>query len=61
VNGILIGDEPGAAAESIRRLDADPAEAARLGTNARRTIEERFTVERMVEETIAVYRRVLNA
>jgi glycosyltransferase involved in cell wall biosynthesis len=61
VNGILIGPEPDAAAEWIRRLDADPVEAARLGTNARRTIEERFTVERMVEETIAVYRRILNA
>jgi glycosyltransferase involved in cell wall biosynthesis len=61
VNGLLIGDEPDAASACVRRLDADPAEAARLGANARRTIEERFTVERMVEDTIAVYRRVLNA
>jgi glycosyltransferase involved in cell wall biosynthesis len=60
VNGLLIGDEPDAVAACVRRLEADPEEAARLGANARRTIEERFTVERMVEDTIAVYRKVLN-
>jgi hypothetical protein len=60
VNGLLISNDSDAVASSIRRLEADPAEAARLAGNARRTIEERFTVERMVEDTIAVYRRVLN-
>jgi glycosyltransferase involved in cell wall biosynthesis len=60
VNGILTSNEPSEVAARVARLDSDPAEAARLGANARRTIEERFTVERMVEETIAVYRRVLN-
>ena len=60
VNGILTSNEPDAVAECIRRLESDPDEAARLGANARRTIEERFTVERMVDETIAVYRRILN-
>jgi len=60
VNGILTPDDPAAVEERIRRLESDPQEAARLGANARRTIEERFTVERMVENTIAVYRRILN-
>jgi len=59
-NGVLIGNDPAAAADSIRRLESNPTEAARLAANARRTIEERFTVERMVEDTIAVYRRILN-
>ena len=60
VNGLLIGNEPDAPAQAIARLEADPAEAQRLAANARRTIEERFTVERMVEDTIAVYHRVLH-
>jgi hypothetical protein len=61
VNGVLIGNEPDAAAKWVRRLESDPSEGARLGANARRTIEERFTVERMVEDTITVYRKVLHA
>jgi glycosyltransferase involved in cell wall biosynthesis len=60
VNGILTSNKPSEVAAYIARLQSDPAEAARLGANARRTIEERFTVERMVEDTIAVYRRILN-
>ena len=59
VNGILVADRD-AVAECVRRLESNPPEAARLGANARRTVEERFTVERMVEDTIAVYRRVLH-
>jgi glycosyltransferase involved in cell wall biosynthesis len=60
VNGMLVGNDPQAVPACVRRLESDPAAAARIGANARRTIEERFTVERMVEDTIAVYRRVLN-
>lgn len=65
VNGLLVGgvrggNEPDAVAACVHRLEADPAEAARLATNARRTIEERFTVERMVDDTIAVYRGILH-
>ncbi len=60
VNGILTSNEPAAVAASIERLESDRKEAARLGANARLTIEERFTVERMVEDTIAVYQRVLD-
>jgi len=60
VNGVLTSNEPSEVAACVARLESNPAEAARLGANARRTIEERFTVERMVEDTIAVYRRILN-
>ena len=60
VSGLLVNGAEEAAA-AVRRLEADPDAAARMGANARRRIEERFTVERMVDETIAVYRRVLNA
>jgi glycosyltransferase involved in cell wall biosynthesis len=60
VNGILTSNLAEAVAECVRRIESDPDEAARLGANARRTIEERFTVERMVDDTIAVYRRILH-
>jgi glycosyltransferase involved in cell wall biosynthesis len=60
VNGVLTSNEPSEVAACVTRLQSDPVEAARLAANARRTIEERFTVERMVEDTIAVYRRILN-
>ena len=60
VNGVFTENQPDKVAECVRRLESNPTEAARLGDNARRTIEERFTVERMVEDTIAVYRKVLN-
>ena len=59
-NGILTSNEPAAVQACIARLESDPTEAARLAANARRTIEERFTVERMVDDTISVYRRMLN-
>jgi glycosyltransferase involved in cell wall biosynthesis len=60
VNGVLTENDPQAAEACVRRLEVDAAELARLGANARRTIEERFTVERMVEDTMAVYRRILH-
>jgi glycosyltransferase involved in cell wall biosynthesis len=61
VNGILTSNDPAEVARSVARLEADREEAARLGANARLTIEERFTVERMVDDTMAVYRRILHA
>jgi len=60
-NGLLSGNSQDEFAACLKLLEQDAAEAARLAVNARRTIEERFTVERMVEDTLAVYRRVLNA
>ncbi len=60
VNGLLV-ENAAAAAACVRRLEADSSEAARLGAHARRTIEERFTVERMVADTITVYKKVMHA
>ncbi|HWB96347.1 MAG TPA: glycosyltransferase family 4 protein [Bryobacteraceae bacterium] len=58
-NGWLTPNDPAAVAEAIRTLLEDRALAQRLAAAGRRTVEERFTVETMVRQTIAVYRRVL--
>jgi len=47
-----------ALALAISRVLDDPALAARLSSKARQRALERFTADRMVEETLAVYRRV---
>jgi Glycosyltransferase Family 4/Glycosyl transferases group 1 len=54
VNGILVANEPEAVAAALKRID--PA----LGQNARATVLERFTEQRMVESTLAAYERVLH-
>lgn len=46
-------------AKAILNLHAHPDLAQRLGAEGRRTIIERFNVERSVEETAAVYENVL--
>ncbi|HXH26126.1 MAG TPA: glycosyltransferase family 4 protein [Vicinamibacterales bacterium] len=46
-------------AERVVRLLKDPALRARMGDAAFRRARERFTVERMVEGTAAVYERLL--
>jgi glycosyltransferase involved in cell wall biosynthesis len=54
--GILV--EPGAIeplAEGLLALARDPALRARLGAAGQRRVVERFGLERMVEETLAVY------
>jgi glycosyltransferase involved in cell wall biosynthesis len=51
------GDAP-AWADAIRRLLADRAAATRLGAAARETISERFSADRMVEQTLQVYREL---
>jgi glycosyltransferase involved in cell wall biosynthesis len=45
-------------AEAIVRLMQDRAEAAAMGDAGYARVTERFTVERMVEETLAVYERL---
>ncbi|RPI55804.1 MAG: glycosyltransferase [Acidobacteria bacterium] len=60
VTGLLV--EPGdasALAESIARLVRDPALARRLGRAARRHIEDRYSVERMVFATEQLYLNLL--
>jgi glycosyltransferase involved in cell wall biosynthesis len=51
------GDAP-AWAEAVKALLADREAAARLGTAGRETIVERFSADRMVEETLRVYREL---
>jgi hypothetical protein len=58
-NGLLVPNEPEAVGAAIRELRGDPALVRRLGEAARRTIEERFTVDRMVRRTMEIYRQVL--
>jgi glycosyltransferase involved in cell wall biosynthesis len=58
--GLLTSNEPAAVAEGIERLLADQALAARLAACARSRVEKEFTVERMVNETVRVYQRILN-
>ena len=58
-NGLLVENEEGAIAGAIRQLLDHPGEARQIGAAARRTIIERFTVERMVASTLEAYRGVL--
>ncbi len=60
--GILV--PPGSPAALARALEAvlgDPALGARMGASGRARAEVRFTLPRMVAETLAVYERVLRA
>jgi L-malate glycosyltransferase len=47
--------DPAALADALVETLADPVRAAALGAAGRRRFEERFTAERMVDETIAAY------
>lgn len=57
--GLLVENHPPAIAHAVSRLLADSSLAARLAANARRLVEERFTIEQVAEATLAAYRRVL--
>jgi glycosyltransferase involved in cell wall biosynthesis len=48
--------DAGSLAEGILRILDDPAEGHRLAREARRRVRARYSVDRMVEETIALYR-----
>lgn len=48
-------ESPRALADAIVRLLDDPELAARLAANARKRTFERYSLERMVDETIALY------
>jgi L-malate glycosyltransferase len=61
VDGRLVSAlDPSAWAAAIDQLLADVTLARRLGEAARSTARERFSLERTVESTIAVYREVLS-
>jgi len=53
--GLLIENSPEAIASAVRRLHGDRALAQSLAAEARRTVEQRFSVDRMVADTLAVY------
>lgn len=60
VTGLLVENDPAGIAEAAARLARDRALAARLGAAGRAMVEQRFTIERMAEQTLAAYRRVLS-
>ena len=58
--GILVPSRnPEALATAVLKLLADPAEQRRLGTNGYHRVHTYFTADRMVDETIAIYREAL--
>ena len=60
VTGVLVppGDT-GALGEAIVSLLLHPARAAAVGVAARARVRQRFTCDRMVDQTVDVYREVL--
>jgi hypothetical protein len=59
-NGMLVANTAEAIAAAIRELTQNGDLARRIGAAARRTVLERFTVDRMVRRTMEVYSQVLN-
>ncbi|MDO8446304.1 MAG: glycosyltransferase family 4 protein [Deltaproteobacteria bacterium] len=60
VNGMLVSPkDPEALAKAIIRLIEDPDLRLKYGDAGRRIVEERFTSDKVVEGTLAVYKRIL--
>jgi glycosyltransferase involved in cell wall biosynthesis len=58
--GLLVRPEdPAALTEAVLALAQDAALRTRLGTSARRRVASDFTLERMVDRTLGVYRRLI--
>ena len=61
-NGFLVPqNSPGALAEKILELDSDKELRLKMGEEARRTVLERFTAEKVVPEYEEIYGRVVSA
>lgn len=59
-NGLLCPvRDPAALADACARLLLEPGLAKRLAEEGRRTVREGYTPERLAEQTLAVYRKVL--
>jgi hypothetical protein len=59
-DGLLVDNQPEAIAQAIRQVLDNPGLSRSMGSAARQTVIERFTVNHMVRRTIEVYRQVLN-
>ncbi len=59
VTGLLTSNDPVEVAKSMQRLLGDRSLAARLADCARKKVEAAFSIDRMVNETIRVYERIL--
>ncbi len=60
INGLLTFNDPQSIAKGMERLLSDPALRARLSAAARARVEKEFTIERMVNQTVEVYERMLS-
>jgi len=59
-NGLLVSEsDPALTANGLLRLLTHDSLTAQLGQNARRTIEDKFSARRMVENTLSVYQKVI--
>lgn len=56
--GLLVGNSPGEIAAAMRRLLEEPETASEMGRYGRLRLQERFTVEKMVQGTLEIYRRL---
>jgi glycosyltransferase involved in cell wall biosynthesis len=58
-NGLLVPPgEPRALLDALLRLTGEPEMGERLGKEARKTVEGRYHINRVAEETLAFYRRL---
>ena len=56
--GVLTSNDPAAIRAAVSGLMGDARRRARLAAAGRQMVEQRFTVERMVEDTMQVYQRL---
>jgi glycosyltransferase involved in cell wall biosynthesis len=62
VNGVLVPpSRPDLIATAIERLLNAPSQATQLGITAKKTIEDRFSLDRMVNATESLYDRLLSS
>jgi hypothetical protein len=59
VTGLLVDNDAQAVAAAIRRLLDDRDLACAMALRARQMVEEEFSLDRMIDETVRVYQRVL--
>lgn len=59
VSGLLTSNDPSEVAQCMQRLLGDRSLASRLAGCARRNVEAKFSIDRMVSETLRVYERIL--